>query len=50
MEFVADMNTINKNMETLIDGSNVVDLEINVMNPTYMLVSHLQNTGQSQDI
>jgi hypothetical protein len=43
-----NIDTIKKNMETLIDASEEVGLEINV--EKYMLLSHHQNVGQTLDI
>jgi hypothetical protein len=43
-------DTIKKNMETLIDASKVVGLEVNVEKTKYMLPSRHQNIGQNQDI
>jgi hypothetical protein len=37
-------------METLIDASKEVSLEINIEKTKYMLLSHHQNAGQNQDI
>jgi hypothetical protein len=42
-------DTITKNIETLIDASKKVGLEINIEKTKYML-SHHQNVGQNQDI
>jgi hypothetical protein len=39
--------TTNKNMETLIDASKEVGLEINIEKTKYMLLSHHQNVGKS---
>jgi hypothetical protein len=38
-----NIDTINKNTETLIDSSKEVGLEVNVEKIKYMLVSHDQN-------
>jgi hypothetical protein len=43
-------NTIKKHMETLIDTSKEVGLEVNTEKTKYMLLSHHQNAGQSHDI
>jgi hypothetical protein len=43
-------DTIKKNMETLIDASKEVGLEINVEKTKYMLPSRHQNAGQNRDI
>jgi hypothetical protein len=45
-----NINTINKNTETLIDASKEVGLEVNVVKIKYMLVSRDQNAGQNRDI
>jgi hypothetical protein len=45
-----DINTINKNTETLVYASKEVDLEVNVEKTKYMLVSRDQNAGQNRDI
>jgi hypothetical protein len=45
-----NIDTTNKNKETLIDASKEVGLEINVEKTKYMLLSHHQNLGQNQDI
>jgi hypothetical protein len=45
-----NIDTINKNTETLIDSSKGVGLEIKVEKTKCMLLSHHQNAGQSQDI
>jgi hypothetical protein len=37
-------------METIIDASNEVNLEINVEKTKYMLLSRHQNVGQNRDI
>jgi hypothetical protein len=57
LAYAADVNvlgdnieTINKNTETLIDASKVVGLEINVEKTKYKLVSHDLNAGQNEDI
>jgi hypothetical protein len=39
-----------KNMETLIDASKEVGLEIIIEKTKYMLLSHHQNIGQNWDI
>jgi hypothetical protein len=41
-----NVNTIKKNMETLIDASKEVGLEINVEKTKYMLLSRHQNVGK----
>jgi hypothetical protein len=45
-----NIDTIKKNMETLVDASKEVGLEMNVEKIKYMLVSHNQNVGQNRDI
>jgi hypothetical protein len=45
-----NLNTIKKNMETLIHASKEVGLEINVEKAKYMLLSSQQNVGQNWDI
>jgi hypothetical protein len=45
-----NIDTINKNTQTLIDASEEVGLEINVERTKYMLVSRDQNTDQNRDI
>jgi hypothetical protein len=45
-----NIDTINKNMETLIDASKEVGLEINVEKTKYMLLSRQKNVGRNQDI
>jgi hypothetical protein len=45
-----NLDTINKNTETLIGASNEVGLEVNVEKTKYMLVSRDQNAGQNQEI
>jgi hypothetical protein len=45
-----NIDTINKNKETLIDASKEVSLEINVEKTKCMLLSHHRNTGQNWDI
>jgi hypothetical protein len=44
-----NIDTIKKNMETLIDASKETGLEINVKITKYMLLSCHQNVGQNQD-
>jgi hypothetical protein len=44
------IDTLKKNMETLIDASKEVDLEINVEKTKYMLLSCHKNVGQNRDI
>jgi hypothetical protein len=45
-----NIDTVNKNTETLIDASKEVGLEVNVEKTKYMLVSRGQNVGQNRDI
>jgi hypothetical protein len=45
-----NIDTINKTMETLIDASKEVGLEIKVEKTKYLLLSHHQNVGQNWDI
>jgi hypothetical protein len=45
-----NIDTIKKNMETLIDASKEVGLEINVEKTKYMLLSRHQNVGQNREI
>jgi hypothetical protein len=40
-----NIDTIKKNIETLIDASKEVDLEINVEKTKYMLLPRRQNVG-----
>jgi hypothetical protein len=45
-----NIDTTNKNTETLIDASKEVGLEVNVEETKYMLVSRDQNAGQNREI
>jgi hypothetical protein len=45
-----NIDTINKNTETLIDARNEVGLEVNVEKTKYMLVSRDQNADQNREI
>jgi hypothetical protein len=45
-----NIDTINKNTETLIDASKEVGLEVHVEKTKYMLVSRDQNAGQNRDM
>jgi hypothetical protein len=45
-----NIDTINKNTQTLIDASKEVGLEVNVEKTKYMLVSRDQNAGQNREI
>jgi hypothetical protein len=42
-----DIDTINRNTETLIYSSKEVGIEVNIEKTKYMLVSHNQNTDQN---
>jgi hypothetical protein len=44
-----NIDTINRNTETLIDASKV-DIEVNLEMTKYMLVSQDQNAGQNREI
>jgi hypothetical protein len=45
-----NIDAIKKNMETLIDASKEVVLEVNTEKTKYMLLSHHQNAGQNHDV
>jgi hypothetical protein len=45
-----NIDTINKNTQTLIDASKEVGLEVNVERTKYMLVSRDQNAGENREI
>jgi hypothetical protein len=45
---IHDSNIIKKNMETFIEASKEVGLEINVEETKYMLLSRHQNVGQKR--
>jgi hypothetical protein len=45
-----NIETINKNIETLIDVSKEVGLEVNVDKTKNMFLSHDHNAGQYRDI
>jgi biotin operon repressor len=45
-----NIDTIKKHIETLIDASKEVGLEINVDKTKYMLLSRHQNVAQNRDI
>jgi hypothetical protein len=45
-----NIDTIQKNTETLIEASKEVGLEVNVEKTKYMLLSLCQNAGQNHDI
>jgi hypothetical protein len=43
-------DTIKKNIETLIDATKEVGLEVNVKKTKYILLSRHQNAGQKHDL
>jgi hypothetical protein len=45
-----NIDTRNKNTETIIDATKEVGLEVNIEKTQYMLVSWNQNAGQNQEI
>jgi hypothetical protein len=45
-----DIGTREENIETLIDASTEVDLEVNTEKTKYMFLSRHQNAGQTSDI
>jgi uncharacterized protein (UPF0335 family) len=45
-----NIDTINKNTQTLTDASKEVGLEVNVEKTKYMLVSRDQNAGRDREI
>jgi hypothetical protein len=45
-----NIDTVQKNTETLIDASKEVGLEINIEKIKYILLSRRQNVGQNLDI
>jgi hypothetical protein len=45
-----NIDSTNKNTQTLIDASKEVGLEVNVEKTKYMLVSRDQNAGQNREI
>jgi hypothetical protein len=45
-----NIDSINKNTQTLIDASTEVGLEVNIEKTKYMLVSRDQNAGQNREI
>jgi hypothetical protein len=47
---VDNIDTINKNTQTLIDASKEVGIEVNVEKTKYMLVSHCQNQDIKKQI
>jgi hypothetical protein len=48
--FGDNIDTINKNTETLIDAGKEVGLDVNTEKTKYMLLSHHQNAGQNHSI
>jgi hypothetical protein len=44
-----NIDTIKKNIETLIEASKEVGLEINVEKTMHMMISHHENVGQNWD-
>jgi hypothetical protein len=45
-----NIDTIKKDVETVIDDSKEIGLEVNAKKPKYMLLSRHQNAGQNHDI
>jgi hypothetical protein len=45
-----NIDTVNKNTETLIDVSKEVGIEVSAEKTKYMLLSHHQNAGKRYDI
>jgi hypothetical protein len=45
-----DIDTINKNTETVIDANKEVGLEVNVEKTKHILVSLYQNANQNRDL
>jgi hypothetical protein len=45
-----DIDTTNKNTQTLIDASKEVGLDVKVENTKYVLMSCHQNAGQNRDV
>jgi hypothetical protein len=45
-----NIHTTKKIIETLIEASKEVGLEINIEKTKHMLLSHHQNVGQDQDV
>jgi hypothetical protein len=45
-----NIDTIKKNMESFIDASKEIGLEINVEKTQYVLLSRHQNVGQNRDV
>jgi hypothetical protein len=44
------INTIKENIETVLDASRDIDLEINAEKTKYMIMSRHPNSGQNQNI
>jgi hypothetical protein len=45
-----DIDTIQKNTQTLVDAGKEVGLEVNTEKTKYMLLSRHQNVGQNHDM
>jgi hypothetical protein len=45
-----EIDTINRNTETLIDASKEIGLEVNVEETKHMLLFRAKNAGQNRDI
>jgi hypothetical protein len=45
-----NIETIKRNMETLVDSSKGVVLEVNAEKTKYILMSHHQNSGQNHNM
>jgi ribosomal protein S2 len=45
-----NIDTIKRNIQTLIDASKEIGLEVNTEKTKYVLLSHHQNAGQNHDI
>jgi hypothetical protein len=45
-----NIDSINKNTETLIDASKEIGMEVNTEKTKYILLSHHKNAGQNHDI